>query len=406
MKNFIQLLLFIFILIKSTAFAATVMNNNISVREGAGAFYAVTTVLNKGDEVKIIKDNDSWKKVKTNSGVTGWVSSNAFKAVASSIDYGIIAQDLSKRTISKSMVTAAVKGFFENQIKNPLLNRKILEQPHQQYNSPESYLRFKNETFEGRWKQKKFKRKNKIKQKGNFYIDEGMVAVSAYIVAKLTAPGIIEDQRVLIYVNNVAQLIVESTEFFDLPVTVHIADSNEIFANATPIGVIVISKGMIKMIKSEHELACLIGHELSHVTLAHGSTEIEIRKPLFAAEDGFSEIDQELGTDADTQELESMANEMYERSIKGRKDKYEMEADTRGIIYARRAGYNISGMVSLLKRIQASLPRSLDPDDSQHWIPYHMNTRIQSLEKYMGGKFKHGKQYKKFQRRYSKFCIH
>ncbi len=406
MKNFIQLLLFIFILIKSTAFAATVMNNNISVREGAGAFYPVTTVLNKGDEVNIIKDNDSWKKVKTNSGVTGWVSSNAFKAVASSIDYGIIAQDLSKRTISKSMVTAAVKGFFENQINNPLLNRKILEQPHQQYNSPESYLRFKNETFEGRWKQKKFKRKNKIKQKGNFYIDEGMVAVSAYIVAKLTAPGIIEDQRVLIYVNNVAQLIVESTEFFDLPVTVHIADSNEIFANATPIGVIVISKGMIKMIKSEHELACLIGHELSHVTLAHGSTEIEIRKPLFAAEDGFSEIDQELGTDADTQELESMANEMYERSIKGRKDKYEMEADTRGIIYARRAGYNISGMVSLLKRIQASLPRSLDPDDSQHWIPYHMNTRIQSLEKYMGGKFKHGKQYQKFQRRYSKFCIH
>lgn len=382
-------------------YADTIQTNNVSLRSGAGAFFPVIKVLKKGDYVKLIKKQRFWYKVKTKDGKRGWISTNSFRKVKRSINYGLVSRDLSGRSISKLMVTAAVKGFFENQIKSKTINKDLFRNPYTRYLEPYGYMHFKNETFRGRMDHYSFRSKYKLNYTKSFNITEDMFATSAFVAAKLGSPGLVIDRRVTQYVNSVAQLIVESTEFFDLPITVHIVNTDQIFANATPIGVIMISKGMLKAIQSENELACLIAHEISHVTLGHGMTETGKRKHMIKAQSAFSELDDE--TDHDDADMDELASDMYERSIKGRKAEYEMAADKRGAIYAYRAGYDLNGMSTLLQRLKSMIPVSQEPEDSSHWLPMGMKKRIKTLNSFTNSIGKDSR-YKTFRNRYLRYA--
>lgn len=394
---------FLFAAVESS-FAAKIMNDNVSVRTRPGAFYPVVTVLSSGVDVEIVQDGEKWKRIITPGNNTGWISANAFNPVEKSIDYGAMAKDHSGRNISRLMVTAAVKGFFESKTELPSINQGVFDRPFRQYVYPQAYLAFKKETFRKRWSQKKFQRENYISQKGAFSIDENSVALSTYIAAKFSAPGLSGNNRLVTYVNHVAQLVLESTEFYDLPVCVLIVESNKIFANSTPMGVIVVSKGMLKMIRDESELACLLGHEIAHIALGHGATEFEIRKPKFAADGAFSELADELGVDEVEKELDDLCNDMYERSIRGRKFEYEKEADYRGMIYARRAGYSADGMERLLKRLKTKIRASRNPEDTSHWLPSTMQRRISIIEKITTSELEPDKHYQSFQARFQKYA--
>lgn len=394
----------IFLLTSTLSFAAEILGNNISLRRNAGAYYPVITVLNSGDQVTILEDDEFWKKVKTTSGRVGYVSANAFSSASSTIDYGMMAKGQESRTISKSMITAAVKGFYETKIKSTHINKNLMDRPFVEYFTPESYEMFKTLTFSKRWKHKKFLKMYQVVGAGSFKVDERLAVTSAYTLAKLSSAGISENRYQTSYVNKVAQLVAESTEYYDMPVCVHVVKSKDIFANATPIGAIIISEGMLDIIQSEHELAGLIGHEIAHVTLGHGQKETKTREPLFKAEDAFAEMDAELGTD---NELDDFADDMYEHAVKGRKAAYEGQADIRGAIYARRAGYDPSGMISIMVRIKTMIEAKTDHSDinqeMSHWLPYSFGPRIKALNQYIGQYLETGKHSRKFENRYKKY---
>jgi len=384
----------------SIVFAEKVLNNNVSVRTKPGAFYPVVTVINKGEQVKVLETKDPWKRVKTSKGSTGWISANAFNSVSKAVDYGAMAKAGTQKGMSKIMVTAAVKGFYESKINDSDLNKSVFENPYVAYVSPDEYEIFVRETYKSRWSRDTFLRKTSISMKGSFKIDEDLVALSSYICGRLAAPGLSTNDAQTVYVNQVAQLVMEGTEFYDLPICVHVVKTDEIFANATPIGVIMISEGMLKTIKSENELACLLGHEIAHVTLHHGAKEMTIRQPKINAEDAFDELGEELGVDEDEKEMDELCNELYEKAIKGRKAEYEYEADQRGMIYARRAGYDPKGMVSILQRLKGRIPASRNPSESSHWMPKALDKRINKLSIYATDSFSLDSRYVDFQVRY------
>lgn len=381
MKKIQCITLMTVLLFGGAAFAETIAVSSASLRQGPGSFYPVVAPLKKGDEVVVLKTRGMWRRARAVGDVTGWVSANAFKAPGQTIDYGLMAADTSGRQVASVMVTAAVKGFFENRVRTGELNRALFAAPFVRYVTPSGYGAFLRETFSGRSPHDFFLSETRVASKGPFFIDENMIAVSAYITGRLTAPGLVADQGLVRYVNNVAQLIAESSEFYDLPICVHVVETEAIFANATPIGVVILSRGMLKTVRSENELACLLAHELSHVTLHHGAMETEVRKPKIHAEDAFAEMDDELGKDAVEQELDDLALDMYEHAIRGRKEVYEMEADARGILYAKRAGYDPSGMATLLARLQRAQAEVSWDEEPSHWLPRSMGRRIQALPK-------------------------
>lgn len=385
-------------------FAEKIMNNNVSVRTMPGAFYPIVTVLNAGDPVSVLTTQKPWKKVKTSGNQVGWVSENAFNSVGNAIDYGAMAMENPDRSLSKIMVTAAVKGFFENKLNDKSLNARVLDNPYTMYIVPSEFNRFYTETYQGRWSHQTFLSKNPMAQQGPFRIDEDLVALSAYICARLAAPGLSNNTALVRYVNNVAGLVMQGTEFYDLPISVHIVKTNEIFANATPIGVIMVSEGMLNVIRNEGELGCLLGHEIAHVTLHHGAAEMAKRKPKINAEDAFAEMNEEFGPEGDEldeveADLDNLSMDMYEWAVRGRKAEYELAADKRGMIYARRAGYRSDGMISLLSRLKTLIPASRNPEDHSHWMPKAMDDRIAALEK-AERKLPENKNYQNFQTRY------
>jgi hypothetical protein len=405
----------IFLLLAAWLPAEVIQNENISLREGAGAFFPVLAVLQKGENVKILADDSYWAKVETAAKLTGYVPKTAFEAAENRINFDLIAGEIADLQVDKLIVSAAVKGFFETKMGGKGLNQELAQKPFRRYVNGWEYNQFKAATFtKGRWTHQKFLRKNRLDYAKKYQLDENMIAVSIYIAARLAAPGLETNINKIRYVNHVAQLVVESSEYYDLPVTVYIVKSNEIFANATPAGLIVISNGMLKQIQSEHELACLLGHELAHITLGHGIQESQRRKPNVRAASGFDMADKEfdafeseMGYEQDEKwkeaeaELEAVAAELYERAIKGHSDRYEAEADIRGVEYAMRAGYDPRGMVEMMHRLGKFATRDTDDTKATHWFPYSFTKRIKGMEKYYAEELRRNmKHYEQFSSRY------
>lgn len=397
MKKSVWIGLCLVLLMAGAAYGETIEVSSASLRSKPGSFYPVVATLKKGTEVTVLENKGHWCRVNAPVNLSGWLSTNTLKPQEKAIDYGLLSVDTSGRRMATIMVTAAVKGFFENPVGRGELNTHVFETPYVRYVAPETYTRFKHETFAGRRSHDRYMAATGLAPVRGFHLSERMIATSAYVAGRLAEPGLVQDRRLVRYVNSVAQLIVESSEFYDMPVCVHVVDTDRIFANATPMGVILISKGMLKMVQSEGELACLLAHELAHITLQHGMAEASARKSKINAEDAFAEMDDELGTDAFEQEMDDLAMASYEHAIRGRKEVYEMEADSQGIRYAKRAGYDPSGMATLLSRLEAHADMAVKEDGPSHWLPVSLSRRISQLPTSSGN-------YAAFARRYQKYA--
>jgi beta-barrel assembly-enhancing protease len=92
--------------------------------------------------------------------------------------------------------------------------------------------------------------------------------------AKIMPAGLLDKesghQDIVLYLNSLAG---ELAANMDLPpemrIQVNYSDSSEINAAATLNGQIIINKGLLDYIKSENELAFIIGHEIAHIKARH-----------------------------------------------------------------------------------------------------------------------------------------
>ena len=71
------------------------------------------------------------------------------------------------------------------------------------------------------------------------------------------------------YVNNVGRWLAVQTERPDLPWQFGVLDSPNVNAFAVPGGTIFITRGLLERMRSEAELAGVLGHEISHVLRKH-----------------------------------------------------------------------------------------------------------------------------------------
>ena len=199
----------------------------------------------------------------------------------------------------------------------------------------------------------------------------------------LASRELVKNDTLTTYVNHVANLLVNNSEVYDTPIRVFILDDSSINAYAFPGGILFITKGALKLMENEAELALFLGHEICHTIHRHGMQEIQKRHTMLKAEEAFMELDMESDfdeefTDTDN-ELSGMADEIFEEIISPRLEEYEKEADQFGIIYAYKTGYNPREFYTLIYKMNI-VQKNTEDYENYNWINLNVNKRIENAE--------------------------
>ncbi|MBF0544580.1 MAG: M48 family metalloprotease [Candidatus Riflebacteria bacterium] len=162
--------------------------------------------------------------------------------------------------------------------------------------------------------------------------------------AESNKPGFYQDQAMLAQVNRVAQKLVPTCERRDIDYHFTILNTDEVNAFAAPGGYVFVTRGLMNSIKSDDELAGVLGHELGHINCKHGIRKAETSGLLtmLVATLGLSDTGKKM--------QKSAAFAAYFGNLKlSRTD--EFQADAKAVEYSQKAGYNPDGLATFLGRI-------------------------------------------------------
>jgi predicted Zn-dependent protease len=149
-----------------------------------------------------------------------------------------------------------------------------------------------------------------------------------------------------------------------------LADAKTINAFALPGGPVFITEGLLRLLKTEGELAAVLGHEIGHVIARHSSERLakeQLTRGLLGA--------LVVGSgDYTTAQIGQMVGGMINMRY-GRDD--ELEADELGLRIAAEAGYDPRAMVRVMDVLAQASGGSRQPEFfSTHPAPENRSTRI------------------------------
>lgn len=187
-----------------------------------------------------------------------------------------------------------------------------------------------------------------------------------------------KDGNALAYVNLVGQTLASQSGRPELKFHFALLDTDEINAFAAPGGFIFLTRGLLKILASESELANILGHEIAHINEKHMYNEIRPKKSMEGTETVARLLSRGRG------DLGSALGKMVNQGLKmlveeGLGKEKEYAADQAGALYAMAAGYDPVSLVDVLRRIDQQ--RSVVKISKTH-PPYP--ERIQSLEGFLG----------------------
>lgn len=167
----------------------------------------------------------------------------------------------------------------------------------------------------------------------------------------LGAYPLIRDEALQRKLNTVGLWIALQSTRPTLPWRFAAVESNAINAFAAPGGTVMITRGMLNAVSNEAELACVIGHEVGHITRKHHLTVLQntlrthgIANLAVAATSSSSQ----------NAELKKMVlNEGKEIFSKGLDRSAESEADSDGVLLAAKAGYDPGACLIFMQRLAA-----------------------------------------------------
>ena len=150
-----------------------------------------------------------------------------------------------------------------------------------------------------------------------------------------------------------------------------LADSRTVNAFALPGGPIFITEGLLRQLRTEGELAGVLGHEIGHVLARHSSERLakqQLTQGLISAV--------VVGSgDYTSAQIAQMAGSMINMKY-GRED--ELESDALGLRIAAEAGYDPRAMARVMEVLAKASGGSRQPEFvSTHPAPENRAARIQ-----------------------------
>jgi predicted Zn-dependent protease len=199
--------------------------------------------------------------------------------------------------------------------------------------------------------------------------------ISAMLVDRF---GVFQDEAATKYVTLVGSVLVQASTRPNLQWEFIVLDTDGVNAFATPGGFVHITRGALGLIKSEAELAGVLGHEITHITAKHTVGSIDKAMRTDVATDVGSGYVAGGGLSADL--LNRLADIGYKVAFENRYDrKDELEADHIGVQVANKVGYAPNGMIAFLQKIA---DRNKDMKEPNGWFASHplIKDRIKEME--------------------------
>ena len=175
--------------------------------------------------------------------------------------------------------------------------------------------------------------------------------------------GIYDQPDLTRYVNLVGRAVALTCDRADIEYRVAVLNHDSINAFAAPAGYIFITRGLLKTVRNEAELATVLGHEIGHVTQKHILDVIQRSKQIAGvAEAGLAYANK--NPEAFKNVIDGAVKKLLDEGLDQSK---ELESDRLGVIFASRVGYDPTAYVTFLERL-----RSIKGDD-QAFFKTHPN---------------------------------
>ncbi len=161
-------------------------------------------------------------------------------------------------------------------------------------------------------------------------------------------PGFVDDPGLTENLAEIGHKLAAVSERPNLPWTYHILKDSSVNAIAAPGGFIFATRGLFGFVKSQDELAFVIGHETTHVAHRHA---VDLAQKDMELQFGALIVTQVLfGGGWPAYIMSQIGRNMIDAKFS--RDK-ESEADHFGVIYARKAGYDPTQSLAFFERLQA-----------------------------------------------------
>ena len=158
-----------------------------------------------------------------------------------------------------------------------------------------------------------------------------------------TEYGVFQDKAVTKYVSLVGMALAKASPRPDLKWEFIVLDTDGVNAFASPGGLVHITRGALGFIKSEAELAGVLGHEVAHITKKHTINAIQKNSTM--------ELTTEMVPGSNAL-IEGLANAAYDNIVeKGFDRGDEEDADAVGLRLANSVGYNPAGLGTFLTKL-------------------------------------------------------
>ncbi len=161
--------------------------------------------------------------------------------------------------------------------------------------------------------------------------------------------GQYEDARLQRYVDRVGKTLARGAEYKQFPYTFTLLNTPIVNAFALPGGYVYISRGLLALASNEAEMAGVLAHELGHVNARHTAERLSrgqlaqlgvLAGVLGAAALGLPQEVAEIGQSIAMVSIQSFSRQQ------------EFEADTLGVRYMSRAGYEPEALVTFLRTLR------------------------------------------------------
>jgi beta-barrel assembly-enhancing protease len=173
--------------------------------------------------------------------------------------------------------------------------------------------------------------------------------------------GKIENAQLQSYISQVGQKIAKASHTPNEHFEYAALNDKAVNAFALPGGYIFITKGMLEQLNNEAQLAAILGHETAHVTAHHSATAM-------GQQIGFELILSTIGATKTPQTVQQVAQISTELAGLKYSRTHENEADSVGLDYMVKAGYNPIGMAQTMEILQKQ-----SGGKSFEWLSTHPN---------------------------------